>query len=78
MPRRRQDHLHVDASARHGREGLLARRHHPQGELVGVGTLAELRDQVAAGGSLEEVFLKVTGAEDEHDDGYAAAEAGPA
>jgi ABC-2 type transport system ATP-binding protein len=31
-----------------------------RGELVATGTLAELRDRVVPGGSLEEVFLKVT------------------
>jgi ABC-2 type transport system ATP-binding protein len=32
-----------------------------QGELVAAGTLAELRERSAHGGSLEEVFLKLTG-----------------
>jgi ABC-2 type transport system ATP-binding protein len=31
-----------------------------KGELVAVGKVSELRDQVVPGGSLEEVFLKVT------------------
>jgi ABC-2 type transport system ATP-binding protein len=31
-----------------------------RGELVATGTLAELRERVVPGGSLEEVFLRVT------------------
>jgi ABC-2 type transport system ATP-binding protein len=36
------------------------------GELVGLGALAELQRNVEAGGSLEEVFLKLTETADEH------------
>jgi ABC-2 type transport system ATP-binding protein len=36
-----------------------------KGALVSVGTLQELKAQVAEGGSIEEVFLKVTGPDDE-------------
>jgi ABC-2 type transport system ATP-binding protein len=36
-----------------------------KGVLVSVGTLPELKAQVAEGGSIEEVFLKVTGSEDD-------------
>jgi len=36
-----------------------------KGALVSVGTLPELRAQIAEGGSIEEVFLRVTGPEDE-------------
>jgi ABC-2 type transport system ATP-binding protein len=42
-----------------GRVGIIDR-----GELVAAGPLAELQDKVVPGGSLEEVFLKVTHAEE--------------
>jgi ABC-2 type transport system ATP-binding protein len=43
-----------------GRVGIIDR-----GELVAAGPLAELQDKVVPGGSLEEVFLKVTHADAE-------------
>ena len=42
---------------------MHARRHHHKGELVAVGPLRALQEKVVPGGSLEEVFLKVTHAE---------------
>ncbi|MEA2626434.1 MAG: type transport system ATP-binding protein, partial [Candidatus Binatota bacterium] len=41
------------------RIGILQR-----GRLIGVGTLEELRRQAGRSGGLEDVFLKLTGAED--------------
>jgi ABC-2 type transport system ATP-binding protein len=43
-----------------GRVGIIDR-----GDLVAAGPLAELQDKVVPGGSLEEVFLKVTHADAE-------------